>query len=96
MVKLIDSPNHHQYNFAQYIFALKAFLLLRDRPEYNHLNVPILAKKYVALSAKERLGYMMEGIQLRFEVEYFHRILWFREEMGHLKEYLDKGFNYQP
>lgn len=72
---------------------MKAFILAEQAKTPDE---DALALKYVHLSSKSRLYYMMDGIQLRFQVEYQFRQDWLQQEMVNLHKFVRQGFNYQP
>lgn len=74
---------------------MKAMILVEQEadPAQDELQI---AKKFVNLTYQERTHYFLEGITLRFEMEYMKRMSWFTREMETMSTYIKQGYNTNP
>ncbi|TNV79364.1 hypothetical protein FGO68_gene4024 [Halteria grandinella] len=84
-----------QFNFFQYLLAMKAMILVEQDADHTQDELQI-AKKFVSLTQQERTHYFLEGITLRFEMEYIKRMSWFTREMETMSTYIKQGYNTNP
>ena len=69
---ILNNQNCMQYNFQQYLCAMKSFLL-KECTINPALKMDQLVDKWCRLTVFEASDFMFQGLQLRLDLEYTYK-----------------------